>query len=116
MDRHRTLHSLCTAVAGAKPLLRLPKGVKLLKLKTCEVGNLDGEPLATFELGGWQPGLQISANPNVDLNISIREIEPPCFDNDYLSERLQSMVYSTRMIIAALENNRWIEPESTSAP
>ena len=116
MDRHRTLHSLCTAVAGAKPLLRLPKGVKLLKLKTCEVGNLDGEPLATFELGGWQPGLQISANPNVDLNISIREIEPPCFDNDYLSERLQSMVYSTRMIITALENNRWIEPESTSAP
>lgn len=90
--------------------------MKLLKLNTCKVGNLEGEPLATFELGGWQPGLQISANPNVDLNISIREIEPPCFDNDYLSERLQSMVYSTRMIIAALENNRWIEPESTFAP
>lgn len=116
VDRHRTLHSLCTAVAGAQPLLRLPKSVKLLNLKTCKVGNLNGEPLATFELGGWHSGLQISANPNVDLNISLREIEPPCFDNDYLSERLRSMVYSTRMIIAALENNRWIEPESTSAP
>jgi hypothetical protein len=114
IDRHRTLHSWCTAVVKLKPLLRLPEGVKLKEMKLCHVGNLEGGPLATFVLTGWKPMLKISANPNVDLNISIRESEPPCFSNDYLSERLRSMVRSTRLIILALQKNKWKDPPTNS--
>jgi hypothetical protein len=80
-------------------------------MRVCETGNLTGESLATFVLSGWKTGMTISANPNVDLNISLQEIEPPCFSNDYLSDRLKSMVFATRMMISTLKNNKWKEPE-----
>jgi hypothetical protein len=111
LDRHRKLHGLCTAVVALKPLLRLPPGVSLHEMRVCETGNLTGESLATFVLSGWKTGMTISANPNVDLNISLQEIEPPCFSNDYLSDRLKSMVFATRMMISTLKNNKWKEPE-----
>ena len=55
--------------------------------------------------------MMISANPNVDLNLSLRELEPPCFTNDHLPDRLESMVFATRMITATLKSNKWKEPE-----
>ncbi len=111
LDRHRKMHTLCTAVVALQPLFRLPPGVEVKALCVCETGNLSREPLATFTLTGWSPEMTVSANPNVDLNLSLQELEPPCFRNDYLPDRLKSMVFARRMMIATLETNKWKEPE-----
>jgi hypothetical protein len=71
------------------------------------------QPLAKFTLCGWQRGMKLSANPNVDLELSLEEIEAPCWHNDGFPNRLKSIVRTVRMIIAALENDEW-KPPSTA--
>jgi len=113
IDRHRRLHTFSTYVTGGKPQFRLPDNVSLEVLELNVPGNIADESLAKFKLSGWQRGMKLSANPNVDLELSLEEMEAPCWPNDGLPNRLKSIVRTVRMIIAALENDEWI-PVSTA--
>lgn len=107
IDRHRRLHTFSTYVTGGEPQFRLPKNVSLEALELNVPGNIVDLPLAKFRLSGWQRGMKLSANPNVDLELSLEEMEAPCWPNDGLPNRLKSIVSTVRMIIAALENDEW---------
>ena len=90
-----------------EPQFRLPENVSLEVLELNVPGNIADESLAKFKLSGWQRGMKLSANPNVDLELSLEEMEAPCWPNDGLPNRLKSIVRTVRMIITALESDKW---------
>jgi len=116
IDRHRRLHTFSTYVVEGEPQFRLPDGVSLTALDLHVPGNIADRPLAKFTLSGWQRGMKLSANPNVDFDLSLEGIEVPCWPNDSFANRLKSIVRTVSMIIRALENDEWKSPATAEPP
>lgn len=110
LDRHRRLHTFCTFVARSEPQFRYPSEVKLHNLHVNAPGEISDQPLATFSLKGWKRGMPFSANPNADVDLSLRELEPPVHRNDIFPNRLRAMAMAVQAIVGALEVNAWQEP------
>lgn len=92
IDRHRRLHVVGSWGGNRDPLLILPDGVSLAWMLVTYDGFLEDEyEVASFTLEGWQDGMHLKANPNLTIDISLREEPVPAADNDTLSERCQWM-------------------------
>lgn len=113
LDRHRRLHTLSTSLARSEPQFRYPAGVRMKKITVAGPGDIAGKPLAIFTLEGWQRGMVLSANPNADLDLSLRELEPPVHKNDMFTNRLRAMVMAVRVIVQAIEADQWLQPQPT---
>lgn len=79
IDRHRRLHLIGSWASEANPALRLPEGVTLSRLTvTHPTGQFLEEQyeIATFKLDGWEPDMNIAANPNLFIDITVNEASP----------------------------------------
>ena len=47
--------------------------------------------------------MQVKANPDVDLDIVVNEIPPPCADTDTLGKRLLAMLKATAFVTQSIE-------------
>jgi hypothetical protein len=105
-DRHRKLHIVGSWASNANPKVRLPDGVRLISLTARGDGFLEHESeIASFQLGGFVPGMKIEANPDVFVDVAVNEVPPPCADNDTLSNRVRAMVIATGAIVRAIEDS-----------
>jgi len=79
IDRHRRLHLIGSWASEAKPRLRVPEGVTVRSLTvthpTGQFLEQDYE-VAAFVLDGWKPGMPISANPDLFIDITVNESSP----------------------------------------
>jgi hypothetical protein len=107
IDRHRRLHTLATAVSMGQPLFEFPEGVSLCSLELKDAYSSDG-PAARFSLVGWKHGMNLRANPNAEIDISLESVEPACHVNDTLPNRLKSIVQNVRIIVSLLKADRWL--------
>jgi len=110
VDRHRRLHAFSTYATSGTPQFRLPDEVTMESLEVNIPGSILDGPLARFVLRGWERGMKLSVNPNVDLDLSLEEMEAPCWPNDSFPNRLQSIIRTVRMIIGTIENDTWKSP------
>lgn len=83
LDRHRRLHTFCTYVARSEPRFRCPPAVMIENLRVNAPGDIASKPLATFKLTGWKRGMNLSVNPNADLELSLQELELPVIGMTY---------------------------------
>lgn len=109
IDRHRRLHTFVTAIGTDLPIFELPEGVSLKSLAVRSSSN-DPGPIVRFSLEGWQDGMDLQANPNADVEISLEGMLPAAHTNDTFTNRLKSIVMNVRIVISLLQKNTWIEP------
>jgi len=109
-DRHRRLHVVGSWASNANPKIRCPEGTVLSRLRVSGSGFLeDHDEIATFRLKGFRPGMKVQANPDVEIEIGVNEIPPPCADNDTLGNRLLAMLHSTALVVASIEKSFFTE-------
>lgn len=106
-DRHRRLHIVASWPSEADPQLRLPEGVTIRSIELVGLGLLLDEKsqLATFALDGWEPGMDIEANPNAMIDIASNEPPPPRDASDTLDMRTQQMIAAVELVIKAFEQS-----------
>lgn len=106
IDRHRQLHVIGSWASGINPMLRLPFGTTLAWMDIFEGGLLeDDNEVAKFGLDGYIPGMEVQANPNLSIDVTVKELPEPCADNDTLGNRIVAMELTVRMIVKILEND-----------
>lgn len=111
-DRHRSLHVVASWAANAQPLLTLPEGCTLDWLTIAPEGPLEQQSqVARFRLSGWQPHLDLEANPNLTIDVAIDEPLPPLpepirsagdLDNT-LSTRVKLLIGVVTLVVEGFE-------------
>src|SRR3990170_2937722 len=92
IDRHRRLHLTGSWASNRNPMLHLPEGTSIAYMTVNPDGFLEHEyQIAEFHLDGWVSGMKLQANPNLAIDIALREDPPPAADNDTLDNRLKMM-------------------------
>jgi hypothetical protein len=105
-DRHRKLHVVGSWVSNANPAVRCPDGTTLEYLRVGGSGFLEDESqIASFRVVGYRRGMTVQANPDVDIDIAVNEIPPPCANNDTLGNRLRAMFIATYTIVGSFEDS-----------
>jgi hypothetical protein len=105
-DRHRTLHVVGSWASNLSPKIRCPAGATLKSIKTTGSGFLDNKDvIATFRLSGYKRGMEVQANPDLDIDIAVQEAPPPCADTDTLGNRLLAMLKATTVIVDSIERS-----------
>jgi len=105
IDRHRRLHIIGSWASHRNPQLYLPDNCELDYLLVTHDGLLEHDSLiARFKLRGFERGMNVQANPNLAIDIAADESPPPCADNDTLQERMRWMLFYTKEIVRALED------------
>jgi hypothetical protein len=61
--------------------------------------------IATFRLDGYVSGMDIQANPDLSIDVTVDEIPAPCADNDTLVNRLLAMEVAVKTIIGKLQGD-----------
>jgi len=106
IDRHRRLHVMGSWASSANPHLLLPHGTSLRYLLVKHDGLLEHESeIAEFEIEGWEWDMTMQANPDVVIDIALREPPPPAADNDTLGERIRWMIINVGVIVKGLEDS-----------
>jgi hypothetical protein len=104
IDRHRRLHVLGSWASNANPMFRLPPGCGIGFLRVVNDGLLEHEDeLASFGLVGFVPGMDVQANPNLTIDVTVDERPHPCADNDTLGLRMEAMLRAVRYAVGKLE-------------
>lgn len=104
IDRHRRLHVVGAWASNAAPKIICPHGTTLTEFRVTGSGFFDDEcEIATFRLTGFETGMQVHANPDVDVDIVVNEAPPPCCDSDTFGNRLIAMLKATSFIIQTVE-------------
>ena len=100
-DRHRRLHVLASWASNIQPLLVIPKGTRLAEFFVCnDTFVLEDEcEIAKFRIEGWQRGMDVHANPNLSLDITLHEVPMPCHDSDTLGNRLLVMLTAVQVVV-----------------
>jgi hypothetical protein len=113
-DRHRKLHIFAAHGANVFPALVLPSGTRLDKFIVPQQMFVlkDEHVVATFQIEGWRPGMNIRANPNLTLDLVVDEVPPPCGVNDNLGQRLMAMSYAVFAVIFKLAGTVGVTPSS----
>lgn len=106
IDRHRRLHVAGSWAANRDPWLILPDGVRLTFLGVTADGFLEGNyEVATFNVEGWERGMDIHANPNLTIDIALREEPPPAADNDTLAMRVKMLKAFVSEVVEGLDES-----------
>ena len=104
-DRHRQLHLLGAWGSKATPNLRIPDGTVLRSLTVSGSKLLkDESEIATFILDGFVPGMEVSANPNLAIDIAVDEVPPQLADTDTLGNRLFNIFLFVESVVGAFES------------
>ena len=104
-DRHRQLHLLGAWGSKATPNLRIPDGTVLRSLTVSGSELLkDESEIATFILDGFVPGMEVSANPNLAIDIAVNEVPPQLADTDTLGNRLFNIFLFVESVVGAFES------------
>jgi hypothetical protein len=104
-DRHRQLHLLGAWGSKASPNLRIPAGTTLRSLTVSGSKLLkDESEIASFILNGFIPGMEVSANPNLAIDIAVDEVPPPCADSDTLNNRLFNIFLFVESVVGGFES------------
>jgi hypothetical protein len=75
-------------------------------MKVNHSGFLEDEnEVASFRLIGYRPGMKVQANPDLIIDIAVKEIPRPCADNDTLGNRLVSMIDAVKSIVHSFEKS-----------
>ncbi len=88
-DRHRGLRVIASWGSSADPDFDLPDGCSLEWVSVADDGWLerDGE-VASFKLSGWEPGLEMRANPQIMIDVAVEDFTPASGDfEDSLSSQ-----------------------------
>lgn len=103
-DRHRTLHVVGSWISNVNPWLVVPPGVTVTEFYVANGGLLEHESeVARFRVEPPARVVDVEVNPNLAIDVALREAEPPAADNDTLSNRLHFMRVWTREVVGALE-------------
>lgn len=103
-DRHRGLHVVASWASNKNPILDLPPGVYLRAMIVTPDGLLEHESeVARFFLDGWEPGMDLQANPNLAIDVALQDAPEPRSDDDTLNERVRFMIATVRLIIDGFE-------------
>ena len=104
-DRHRYLHVLGSWASKVSPQLRLPNGVSLASMVVTGSAFLkDESEIARFTLNGYIPGMEIKANPNLAIDISVDEATPACAASDTFNLRTFNIFFFVEVIVGAFES------------
>jgi hypothetical protein len=104
-DRHRGLRVIGSWASARNPQVRgLPPGCSIEWTTTTDHGLLEHESeVARFKISGWQRGMNIEANPNVDIDVTVEDVAPPRDDTDTLSERTRMWLVVVDTVIESFE-------------
>jgi hypothetical protein len=104
-DRHRGLRVIAFWGSNKNPQIgTLPPGCTLERLTTTPDGLLERESeVARFKIDGWRGGLEIEANPNLTIDVTVEDAPPPRNDTDTLSDRSRQMIAVVRVTIEGFE-------------
>lgn len=110
VDRHRRLHIAASWGANKNPLFEPPEGCRVHSVVVTPDGPLEQESqVASFQVAGWKPGLELVANSNLTIDISLDEPLPPLdlaiFEDieDTLSERVKLLIIVVNLVIEGFE-------------
>lgn len=104
-DRHRGLHVVASWGANRNPHIHtLPPGCSLEWLTATPDGILEDEgEVASFKIAGWEPGMHLEANPDLTIDVTVREAPPPVDDRDTLHHRARTMIAVVAVVIEGFE-------------
>lgn len=109
-DRHRRLRVVGSWASEAKPRLRLPDGVEILRLQVHSNCFLrEDTVVAEFELGGWKPSMRIEANPDLAIDIALDESAPGYEGPHPLGRTVPNLVRAVRTVRERLEASFYLE-------
>jgi hypothetical protein len=105
-DRHRGLRVVASWGANRNPhISAMPTGCSLEWLTTAPDGILEHESVvARFKLRGWHSDLEIEANPDLTIDVTIEDAAPPVDDEDTLFSRVRTMIAVVVVVIEGFEN------------
>jgi hypothetical protein len=107
-DRHRRLHIVGSLAFDFSPKLRLPVGTRLAYMRAIGTTFLkDKCKIADFRIEGWEPSMNVEANPNFSIDISIDEPPALCDANDRFVARLEGMITTVGVIVRGIETGVW---------
>jgi hypothetical protein len=103
-DRHRKLHLLGAWATKASPMIRVPGGATVTAIELAGSGFLkDESEIAKFRIDGFVPGMRVSANPSLAVDIAVDEEPPPCAASDVLGNRLFNVFLFVESAVTAFE-------------
>jgi hypothetical protein len=103
-DRHRRLHVIGSVAFNASPKFRLPVGATLGWVVVNESVFLENETeIASFQIGGYAPGMNVQANPDLCIDVSVDETPTRCAGNDTFGNRLLGITRAVERIVGEFE-------------
>jgi hypothetical protein len=104
IDRHRRLHVIGSWITKVDPEFRIPRGTRLVNLEVAASGLLERQnEVARFRVEGWSREMEIHANPNLSIDISLDEIPPACSEIDTFGRRLDVITAAVCRIVREFE-------------
>lgn len=105
-DRHRGLRVIASWGSNRNPQFDLPPGCSLEWVRVTEDGLLERESeIARFKIRNWKPGLDMQANPNFTIDVTVEDLPPPSDDEDTLLMRTRSWLVVVKLLIEGFENS-----------
>lgn len=105
-DRHRGLRVIASWGSNKVPEIALPAGTSLEWLKVTEDGPLEHEgEIATFQIRNWTPGLEMHANPNLMIDVTVEDVPAPTSDEDTLFKRTRIWWAVVSLLIDGFEDS-----------
>lgn len=112
-DRHRGLRIVASWGSNKNPQFDLPPGCSLEWVHVTQDGLLERQSeVATFQIRNWTPGLEMHANPNLTIDVTIEDAPPPTDDEDTLFNRTRSWIVIVSLLIEGFEKSLDGDPRS----
>jgi hypothetical protein len=105
-DRHRGLRIVASWGANKKPQFDLPPGCSLEWLHVTDDGLLKCESeVARFKIRNWSLGLELQANPNFTIDVTVEDAPPPADDEDTFFHRTRTWIAIVTLLVEGFENS-----------
>jgi hypothetical protein len=105
-DRHRGLRVVASWGGNKNPQFDLPPGCSLEWVHVTDDGLLERDSeVATFKIRNWTPGLEMQANPNFTIDVTVEDAPPPLDDEDTFFRRTRAWFVVVKLLIEGFENS-----------
>jgi hypothetical protein len=112
-DRHRGLRVIASWGSSRNPQFDLPRGCSLEWVHVTEDGLLERESeVATFKIRNWKSGLEMQANPNLLIDVTVEDVPAPADHEDTLFSRTRGWLAVVSLLIDGFENSLDGDPRS----
>jgi hypothetical protein len=114
-DRHRSLRVVASWGANKDPQFELPGQCVLEWVNVTEDGLLEHQSeITTFKIANWKRGLGLRANPNLTLDVTVEDVEPPAADEDTLAARTHDWIAILGILVEGFEESLEGDPRTLS--